>query len=145
MGDGCTNCFCMGGQPMCMSPVCSLSPCKAGMRHVNVKGICCPVCEDTAICEMENGRKFIEGNKWQKDDCEVCHCTSSGITCEAPVYDENVCSGPFVKLSQKCPKLCVNGEMFVCYRTLKSQKKLPFFGCYRYWGVFYVHITFNIK
>jgi len=108
MSDGCTQCFCFGGSPMCMSPGCALEECPDGVIHVKVKGICCPVCEHKLICEVEDGRKFVEGNNWQDDDCKVCKCTEKGIQCNNPVYDENQCDGPFVQLNQKCPQVCLN-------------------------------------
>ena len=110
MKDGCTSCFCMGGYPMCVSPGCALDKCRKDVRHVKVEGICCPVCEDFAICETENGQKFVEGNHWQKGgDCKVCSCSASGIVCTEPQYDEKTCQGSFVKLSQKCSKVCLEG------------------------------------
>lgn len=118
MKDGCTSCFCMGGYPMCASPGCALETCKPGIRHVKVQGICCPVCENSTICEMENGQKFVEGNRWQKDDCEVCSCTSTGIQCNNPVYDETKClGGSFVKLSHKCPKVCLKGKIILQFKS----------------------------
>ncbi|XP_066911698.1 uncharacterized protein [Clytia hemisphaerica] len=110
MSDGCTSCFCFMGSPMCMSPGCALEECDEGVKHVKVKGICCPVCENKLICEVEDGRKFVEGNRWQDDDCKVCKCTKDGIQCNNPIYEKDQCDSNFVQLNQKCPKVCLNAS-----------------------------------
>ncbi|XP_066929219.1 uncharacterized protein [Clytia hemisphaerica] len=110
MSDGCTSCFCFMGSPMCMSPGCALEECDEGVKHVKVKGICCPVCENKLICEVEDGRKFVEGNRWQDDDCKVCKCTKDGVQCNNPIYEKDQCDSNFVQLNQKCPKVCLNAS-----------------------------------
>jgi len=112
LGDGCTKCFCMGGTPMCMSPMCALDRCNEGVEHINVQGLCCPVCADKAICDAGNGNKIVEGRQWQNDDCQVCQCTSQGTICEDPVTDRNSCNRRLVKMSQKCPKVCLSGKNY---------------------------------
>ena len=110
--DGCTKCMCMGGSPMCSTPMCAIKQCPPGVKHIKLPGSCCPVCEDRVTCTDENGKRYIEGKYWQKSNCDFCECNKGKVMCHAPTSVET-CDGYVMRLTEKCGKVCIKtrGEL----------------------------------
>jgi hypothetical protein len=91
--------------------MCDIPVCDVGIKMVNKKGLCCPVCENTNVC-VDSVTKFAyrENAKWwDQGECKsLCQCTSNGTVCNKPIRD---CKSP-VKLNRKCGKVCVEIPAF---------------------------------
>jgi len=97
---------------MCATPMCDIEQCPPGVKHINLPGNCCPVCEHRVTCKDEKGKRYIKGKYWQESNCDFCECTKEGIQCHAPTSVEN-CDGYVVQLTEKCGKVCIKtrGEL----------------------------------
>jgi hypothetical protein len=84
--NGCKNCMCIGGEIECAKEACEIESCPAGEKLETIGDACCPVCvEDPTSCTDSESEIHSLGDKWtsKSDECEVCECTTDGVTCAA--------------------------------------------------------------
>ena len=105
--DDCMHCTCQeDGQAACATPMCLTPFCATGPA-IKIKGRCCQVCPDDVICK-ENSRAKIAGKeRWQKDDCSLCHCTKSGVECVDPKSVNQTCPRK-QSWNGNCEPICIN-------------------------------------
>merc|ERR1712131_198107 len=126
--EGCTSCFCCGGDVECTPTTCDVTSCEPGYYLHLADGDCCPTCVrgDCECVDKTTGYQYLIGETWTdcNDECSDCVCEKDGkITCTRRACDFTI---PTCKADEKMITIagtCCPEYECICDESKCSAKK----------------------
>ncbi|CAF0912439.1 unnamed protein product [Rotaria sp. Silwood1] len=105
--DGCRQCLCHKGEPLCALISCPTPKCSQPIRLPNR---CCPTCPEIPILpepipssQVCYASQYVTGEELEFDTCTKCVCLHNIAFCSVPLCPPLRCSSPIYDSSLCCP------------------------------------------